>query len=80
MPFLSAMIPLHRLLSHGQSIVKCCCIVIISIKVVVYIIRTFSKIIIYLVEMEVGGGIGIGNTCKSTADSCQCMTKTTTIL
>ena len=33
-----------------------------------------------LVEREVGGGIGMGNTCKSTADSCQCMTKTTTIL
>ena len=26
------------------------------------------------------GGIGMGNTCKSMADSCQCMTKTTTIL
>ena len=32
------------------------------------------------VEREVGGGIGRGNTCKSMADSCQCMTKTTTIL
>ena len=32
------------------------------------------------VEREVGGGIGVGNTCKSMADSCQCMTKTTTIL
>ena len=32
------------------------------------------------VEREVGGGIGMGNTCKSTADSCQCMTKPTTIL
>ena len=32
------------------------------------------------VEMEVGGGIGTGNTCKSMADSCQCMSKTTTIL
>ena len=30
------------------------------------------------VEREVGGGIGMGNTCKSMADSCQCMTKTTT--
>ena len=29
---------------------------------------------------EVGGGIRTGNTCKSMADSCQCMTKTTTIL
>ena len=26
------------------------------------------------------GGIGMGNTCKSMADSCQCMAKTTTIL
>ena len=26
------------------------------------------------------GGIGMGNTCISMADSCQCMTKTTTIL
>ena len=32
------------------------------------------------VEREVGGGIGMGNTCKSMADSCLCMTKTTTIL
>ena len=32
------------------------------------------------VEREVGGGIGMGNTCKSLADSCQRMTKTTTIL
>ena len=32
------------------------------------------------VEREVGGGIMMGNTCKSMADSCQCMTKNTTIL
>ena len=32
------------------------------------------------VEREMGGGIGMGNTCKSMANSCQCMTKTTTIL
>ena len=32
------------------------------------------------VEREVGGGIGMGNTCKSMADSCQCMTGTTTVL
>ena len=32
------------------------------------------------VEREVGGGIGMGNTCKPMADSCQCMTKPTTIL
>ena len=31
-------------------------------------------------EREVGEGIGMGNPCKSMADSCQCMTKTTTIL
>ena len=31
------------------------------------------------VEREVGGGIGMGNTCVSMADSCLCMTKTTTI-
>ena len=29
------------------------------------------------VEREVGGGIGMGNTCISMADSCQRMTKTT---
>ena len=29
---------------------------------------------------EAGGGIGMGNTCKSMADSCQCMAETTTIL
>ena len=27
------------------------------------------------VEREVGGAMGMGNTCKSMADSCQCMTK-----
>ena len=32
------------------------------------------------VEREVGGGIGMGNTCKSMADSCQCMTETATVL
>ena len=32
------------------------------------------------VEREVEGGIGMGNTCKSMADSRQCMTKATTIL
>ena len=32
------------------------------------------------VDREVGGGIGMGNTFKSMADSCQSMTKPTTIL
>ena len=32
------------------------------------------------VEREVGGGIGIGNTCKSMADSYQCMTRPTVVL
>ena len=32
------------------------------------------------VEREVGVGICMGNTCKSVADSCQCMAKTTTML
>ena len=32
------------------------------------------------VEREVGGGIGMRSTCKSMANSCQCMTKTTIIL
>ena len=31
-------------------------------------------------EREVGGGIGMGNTCMSMADSCQCMAKNTTTL
>ena len=30
-------------------------------------------------EREVGGGIGMGNTCKPMADSFQCMTKPTAI-
>ena len=30
-------------------------------------------------EREVGGGNGMENTCKSMADSFQCMTKPTTI-
>ena len=32
------------------------------------------------VEREVGGGIGMGNTCKSMADSCQRMTGTTAMV
>ena len=32
------------------------------------------------VEREVGGGIGMGNTSNSMADSCQCMTKPTEML
>ena len=32
------------------------------------------------IEREMEGGIGMGNTCISKADSCQCMTKTITIL
>ena len=28
---------------------------------------------------DMGGGFRMGNTCKSRADSCQCMAKTTTI-
>ena len=32
------------------------------------------------VEREVGGGIGMGNTCKPMAVSFQCMIKSTTIL
>ena len=32
------------------------------------------------VEREMGGGIGMGNTCMSKVDSCQYMTKTATIL
>ena len=31
-------------------------------------------------EREVGGGIRMGNTCKSMADSFQCMIKPTTML
>ena len=30
-------------------------------------------------EREVGGGIGMGSTCKPMADSFQCMAKSTTI-
>ena len=32
------------------------------------------------VEREVGGGTGMGNTCISMADSCQCMTRTAAML
>ena len=31
-------------------------------------------------ERKVGRGIGMGNTCNSMTHSCQCMTRTTTIL
>ena len=43
--------------------------------------RTRKQILkVCMVEREVGGGIGMGNTCISKADSCQCMPKPTTIL
>ena len=32
------------------------------------------------VEREAGGGIGMGNTCKFMAYSCQCMTRPTAVL
>ena len=32
------------------------------------------------IEREVGGGMGMGNICKSMADSSQCMAKATTVL
>ena len=32
------------------------------------------------VEREVGGGIGMGTTCSSMANLCQCMTKPTAVL
>ena len=32
------------------------------------------------VEREEGEGIGMGKTCEPMADSCQCMTKPTTVL
>ena len=32
------------------------------------------------VGREMGGGIRMGNTCKSMADSCQCMARATIIL
>ena len=32
------------------------------------------------VDREVGGGIGMGNTCNSMADSCQCMKKPAAML
>ena len=38
------------------------------------------KSLVMKMKEEVGGGFRMGNTCKSMADSCQCMAKTTTIL
>ena len=40
----------------------------------------FGKTQVDGVGREAGRGIGMGNTCKSMADSCQCMTIPTTIL
>ena len=45
-----------------------------------YSIKPFTYILKNTLHDTVGGGIGMGNTCISKADSCQCMTKTTTIL
>ena len=43
------------------------------------IVKVFRNALMW-VEREVGGESGMGTTCKSMADSRQCMTKTTTIL
>ena len=40
---------------------------------------SWASLVAQLVKKP-SAGIGMGNTCKSMADSCQCMTKTTTIL
>ena len=40
----------------------------------------WTRKILYKESGGEGGGIRMGNTCKAMADSCQCMTKTTTIL
>ena len=34
----------------------------------------------WTIKKAEGGGIGMGNTCKSMTDSCPCMAKTTIIL
>ena len=43
----------------------------------IFIIHFLSR---DLTKNTLGGGFRMGNTCKSMADSCQCMAKTTTIL
>ena len=47
----------------------------------VYGVRKCPSFILLQVvdQREVGGGIGMGNTCKPMAVSFQCMTKSTTI-
>ena len=45
-----------------------------KLKVFMILIRSIVS------EREVGGGIRMGNTCNSMADSCQCMTKPTEML
>ena len=42
--------------------------------------KTITKLGLYIKSIMLEGGIGVGNACKPTADSCQCMAKATTIL
>ena len=62
----------------------CVCVYIYMNHLAVYLkLAQHCKSILYFSKKEclpVGGGIGMGNSCKTMADSCQCMTKTTTIL
>ena len=46
------------------------------------LISHISKVMLKILQAkrDMGGGIGMGNTYKSMVDSCQCMTKTPTIL
>ena len=45
-----------------------------------FVMWAIFKAFIDRVEREVGGGIGMGNTCKSMADLCWCVTRATAIL
>ena len=82
--------PMFKIIQGGEgswaaetrSPLKCCCLITSPGWMHETSARTWctGKTQRDQVEREVGGGIGMGNTCKSMANSCQCMTKTTTIL
>ena len=72
-------------LAFGAIFVVAVCMIASYRFIQPHLIQSMSLILLFLkaehpVERQVGGGIGMGNTCNSMADSCQCMTKPTTIV
>ena len=65
-----------NLKSTGQIWPNCCFYMALKLRITFYILKELKQGKKYC--LEVGGGIGVGKTCKLKAVSFQCMTKFTT--